>query len=167
MCIRVCACTHMCACVIWFTSGFEFFRRILGVRLWGHEWVQALKWWWHPGHQDPLRCHILITSNTCSFTVYSSPVFCEAQMENNRRFGLFSQFWGIVITMSIFHWWQTRAGILIDSLWLFFETYCSTRVKSFSNPVSSCCITKNMSCILKHAFIEESGKVNQWLTFPV
>lgn len=115
----------------------------------------------------PLGCHIFITSNTCSFTVYSSPVFWEAQTENNRRFCLFSRFWGIVITMSIFHWWQTRAGILIDSLWLFFETYCSMRVKSFRNPVSSRCISKNISCILKHAFIEESGKVNHWLTFPV
>lgn len=51
---------------------------------------------------------------------------------------------------------------------LFFEScYCSLRVKPFRIPISSCCISKNISCILKYVFSEKSGRVNQQLTFSI
>lgn len=98
---------------------------------------------WLGGHLSsagtcPVKCHTLVSSNICSSSVYSSPVFCEAQMETNRRFCLFSRFRGIVIDMSVVHRWQTRTDILIDSPWWLFEGCRSVGVKRFRSPVSAC-----------------------------
>lgn len=86
----------------------------------------------------PVRCHIYVTSDTCSSSVHSSPVFYEAQLETNRRIYLVSQVWGIIIALSVVNGWQTWTGILIDSPWLFFERYFSMKVKPFRIPVSFC-----------------------------
>lgn len=121
-----------CMCVIWFTSGFESFQK--------NPRSKTLWAWMSPGSDSvapsrapgprtlPGKCRARITSNVCSSSAYPSPVFCEAQMESDRRRCLGSGFGGIMIDMSIVHRWRTWTDILIDRPWLLFERCRSVRV---------------------------------------
>jgi len=157
-CVLVCVCMYVC--VIWLTSGFESFQKNPRSKTVGLNESRV----WLGGHLlgtgiCPVKCRTPVTSNICSSSVYSSPVFCEAQMESNRRFCLFSQFGGIVIDVSVVHWWQTWTDILIDSPWLLFER-CSVKVKPLGFQFLLVGISEKISCISKYVFIEKSDKIN-------
>ena len=117
-------CVCVCVCVWFDLPQVLDVRRIPVGRLGGCQRVQGLKRWATLGHQDPpVRCYALVTSNTCSSSVWqSSPACWEAQTERDRALP-FPPVWGIEMGMSGVTRGQSGTAVPVGSPWLFFERY--------------------------------------------
>lgn len=86
--VFVCVYVRVCVCVCVYErfdmpQVLNLLKNPESVRLCEPEWVQGLK----RRPLDPtLNRHILVASHVYFSSVYSSLIFCEAQMENNRKF---------------------------------------------------------------------------------
>lgn len=94
--VYLCVCVRTLVCNLIYLRFWIFSEEFGSKTSWawmsrGSEMVATLQTP-RPTHWDVTH---FVTSNTCSSSVYSSSVFCEAQMESNRRFCLFSQFWSM------------------------------------------------------------------------